>query len=63
MQFQKFESTLDGFHFSVNLFRNWNQNLDKSNNHILEKPKQTAKTNSQIPETETRFIKPHRNCD
>ncbi len=51
MQFQKFESTestLDWFHFSVNPFQNWNQNLDKSNSHVLENPKQTAKTNIQF---------------
>ncbi len=42
MQFQKFESTestLDWFNFSVNSFRNWNQNPDKSNSYVLEKPK------------------------
>ncbi len=42
MQFQKFESTestLDGFHFCESVSK--------------LKPKQTAKTNSQIRETET----------
>ncbi len=66
MQFQKFESTesiLDWFHFYVNPFRKWNQNLGRSNSHFLEKPKQTVKTNSQVRETETRFMKPRRNCD
>ncbi len=65
-QFQKFESTestLDGFHFSVNPFQNWNQNPDKSNSHVLEKPKQIAKMNSQIWETKIRFVKLHRNHD
>ncbi len=38
-------------------------NPGKPNSHILEKPKQMAQTNSQIRETETRFMKPHRNCD
>ncbi len=38
-------------------------NPDKSNSHILEKPKQTAKTNSQIWEMETRFMKPQENRD
>ncbi len=33
-------------------------NLDKSNNHVLEKQKQTAKTTCQIWETEIRFMKP-----
>ncbi len=68
MQFQKFESTestLDWFHFSVNPFGNWNQSLIpyKANRLILEKPKQTATTYCQIWETETRFMKPHRNRD
>ncbi len=33
-------------------------NQDKLNYHVLEKPKQTAKTNNQIRETETTFMKP-----
>ncbi len=38
-------------------------NPDKSNSHVLQKPKQTAKTKSQIRGTETRFVKPRRNHD
>ncbi len=36
-------------------------NPDKSNTYVLEKPKQTVKTNSRIRETKTRFMKPQRN--
>ncbi len=65
MQFQKFESTESTSFFCEpvsKLKAESGSNLDQSNSHLLEKPKQTAKTNNQIWETETRFMKSHRNC-
>ncbi len=38
-------------------------NPDKWSSRVLEKPKQTAETNSQIRETKTRVIKPHKDHD
>ncbi len=71
MQFQKFkstESTLDWFFLffceSVSKLKPESVlNPNKSNSYVLEKPKQTVKTNSQIRETKTRFLKPHGNRD